>query len=382
MQNKDKKNLSRREFLEKSLIGMGGLTLLANRKPMKLFEKFAYLDDFADADCFARNTVYLPSTLPIRSKPSVNASTVRVMYQDECLVWNRVVVGEAPTGHGNNNRWVETPEGYVYLPSVQKVRNIPNQPISQLPVVEGSTGMWAEVTVPYVDLSLENPPVRSPWLNSISSSLWRLYYSQVVWIDQISVDADGIIYYRANEDYGHGYGYGDIFWAEAAAFRPITEEEISPIHPDVTDKSIIVNNNQQTLSCYEGSNEVYFCQVSTGQKNDASGYPSDELATPAGDHWIYRKTISLHMSGGNTESGWDTMAVPWTSLFVSTGVSIHATFWHTDFGTARSHGCVNASPEDAKWIFRWTTPYVSLYPGDQSAPDYSGTMVHVIEPLY
>jgi hypothetical protein len=29
----------------------------------------------------------------------------------------------------------------------------------------------------------------------------------------------------------------------------------------------------------------------------------------------------------------------------------------------RSHGCVNVAPEDAKWIFRWTSPYVSL---DQS----------------
>ena len=88
------------------------------------------------------------------------------------------------------------------------------------------------------------------------------------------------------------------------------------------------------------------------------------------------------MSGGGTGAGWDTMAIPWTCLFVGTGVAIHATFWHSDFGSARSHGCVNASPEDAKWVFRWSNRYISLNPGDETFSDYSGTMIHVREPLY
>jgi hypothetical protein len=25
---------------------------------------------------------------------------------------------------------------------------------------------------------------------------------------------------------------------------------------------------------------------------------------------------------------------------------------------------VNAKPEDAKWVWRWTKPYVSYYPGE------------------
>ncbi|RJQ43167.1 MAG: L,D-transpeptidase [Anaerolineaceae bacterium] len=374
--------ISRRDFLKKSMIGLGGIALFANQKNTRLLENLSYLEEFPDAEYFARNTVYSPNTLPIRLKPSADSAAVRNMGNDECLVWYREVIGTAPTGRTSNNRWVETPEGYVYLPSVQKVRNIPNQPVAQIPDTGEGQGMWAEVTVPYVKMTLENPPARAPWLNEVPSDLWRMYYSQVVWIDQMSADADGVVYYRVNEDYGHGYGYGDIFWAEASAFRPITEAEISPIHPEVTDKNIIVNVNQQTLSCYEGATEVYFCRVSTGRKLDDNGLPADEWATPIGDHWIWRKTISLHMSGGGTGAGWDTMAVPWTSLFVGTGVSIHATFWHSDFGTARSHGCVNASPEDAKWIFRWTTPYISLVPGDQTASDYSGTMIHVKEPLY
>ncbi len=374
-------NMNRRDFLKKSMLGVGGLAYFANRKPIRLLDSLAYLDEFSDSEYLARNTVYLPNTLPVRSKPSVNASTVRALNPDECLPWNRVVVGEAPLGRGNN-RWVETPEGYVYLPSVQKVKNIPNQAVAQIPDYGGGIGMWAEVTVPFVRMTLDNPPARAPWLNDVAPDLWRMYYSQVVWIDQMRTNADGVVEYRVNEDYGHGYGYGDIFWAEAAAFRPITEEEIAPINPGVPDKKIIVNNNQQTISCYEGNNEVYFCQVSTGYKYDEFGLPNDKLSTPVGEHFIWRKTISLHMSGGGTGAGWDTMAIPWTCLFVGTGVAVHSTFWHNDFGSARSHGCVNVGPEDAKWIFRWTEPYVSLYPGDINAENYSGTKIQVIEPLY
>lgn len=369
---------SRREFLKKSVLGLGGMVLLANEKPMQLAKEFAYLDDFPNGEYLLRNAVPTANgTVRLWTKPSDEASIIRVLNADELLVWNREVIGSSPAGR-KSKRWVETPEGYVYLPSAQKVRNLPNQPASQLP----GQGMWAEVTVPYVRMTLENPPAKAPWLNGVSSNMWRLYYSQVVWIDQIKVDADGVTYYRVNEDMGHGYGYGDIFWAEAAAFRPLTEEDISPIHPDAAEKSIVINVNQQTLSCYEGATEVYFCRVSTGQKLDEYGLPADEWATPVGDHWIWRKAISIHMSGGGTGAGWDTMAIPWTCLFVGTGVAIHATFWHSDFGSARSHGCVNASPEDAKWVFRWSNRYISLNPGDETFSDYSGTMIHVREPLY
>ena len=38
--------------------------------------------------------------------------------------------------------------------------------------------------------------------------------------------------------------------------RPLTAEEMSPIHPEVDDKLVVVNLTEQTLSCYEGAREV------------------------------------------------------------------------------------------------------------------------------
>lgn len=365
--------INRRDFFQKSLLGLGGLALMPGLSKVG----FA-LDEFPQGDSLGRNTVYQPSALPIRTKPAVESTIVRQLQEDEVVVWLREVLGESPVGR-TNKKWVETPDGYIYAPSLQKVKNITNTPVLSLPEANGEKGMWVEVTVPYVNMEIANPPVRAPWLNAISQTLWRLYYSQVIWVDDVLNSDDGRVLYRLNERYG---SYGDIFWADATAFRVITQEEIAPINPDTSDKRVLVNNNQQTLTCYEGNNEVYFCQVSTGRKLDEFGTPVDTWATPVGTHWVWRKLVSLHMSGGGTGAGWDTMAIPWTSLFVGEGVALHAAFWHNDFGTPKSHGCVNMLPEDAKWVFRWTSPQVFYNPGDITNTTYQGTKIDVIEPLY
>jgi len=365
-------HISRRKFLQSSAIGLGSVVFVKDIK------KKTISLDFPDHETLGRNTVYLPNTLPIRSKPRVDANVVRALQEDEVVVWLREVVGEAPAGR-MNRRWVETPEGYIYASSIQPVRNQPNIPIQELPYEENVRGMWVEVTVPHVTMQLANPPARAPWLNDVPQNLWKLYYKQILWVDDLRFDANNNLQYRVNERYG---SYGDIFWADAKAFRPISKEEIQPINPNSENKRIVVNINTQSLSCYEGNQEVYFCQVSTGRKLDEYGNPADKWATPVGEFWIWRKLMALHMSGGGTGAGWDTMGIGWTSLFVGEGVAIHSTFWHNDFGTPRSHGCVNVLPDDAKWIFRWTAPKVNYEPGDITDNAYNGTKIIVTEQLY
>ncbi|NPV55981.1 MAG: L,D-transpeptidase [Anaerolineae bacterium] len=307
--------------------------------------------------------------LELKSKPTPDSTTIRKVYEDELLVWLQEVIG-APKSI--SRRWVETPEGFLYSPDVQPVYNKPNIPVTSLPQTGLGTGMWAEVTVPYVDIILESPP-NSPWLQGIEHP--RLYYSQILWIDEIKTGADGLTYYRVNERYGL-----DRFWCLAEAFRPLDKAELEPINPGVPDKRVVVDLNHQTLSCMEGKEEVYFCRVSTGSKFNAEGQEVDVWATPPGAHLVWRKAISFHMQGGSTESGWDTLGVPWTTLFVGEGIAIHSTFWHNDFGVPRSHGCVNVPADDAKFVFRWTEPYVGYAPGDLTIewPNPS-TVVEVVQ---
>ena len=79
-------------------------------------------------------------------------------------------------------------------------------------------------------------------------------------------------------------------------------------------------------------------------------------------------------------TGWDLFGVGWTSFFASGGVAIHSTFWHNNYGVTQSHGCVNVRPEDAKWIFRWTTPLVTYSEGEKTdSSSYTGTVIEVID---
>jgi hypothetical protein len=248
----------------------------------------------------------------------------------------------------------------------------------------GQPGFWAEVTVPYVDLAHEGNSA-SPWLRDHIKYNFppRLYYGQVVWMDQIRSN-NGFIEYRWNEDangrgYGYGGGYGEFFWADGAGFKVLTDADVSMLSQDMDpkEKTIALSLNYQTLSCYEGKHEVYFCRVSSGRVRDPeTGLLSDKYATPAGTLLTHWKIMSKNMTAGDEASGYSTPAVPWC-VYIQGGVAIHGAHWHNAFGETRSHGCVNVRAEDAKWIFRWTTPHVSLAAGEErrTLPEH-GTIVY------
>jgi lipoprotein-anchoring transpeptidase ErfK/SrfK len=58
--------------------------------------------------------------------------------------------------------------------------------------------------------------------------------------------------------------------------------------------------------------------------------------------------------------GYDLHNVPYTMYFYK-GYGLHGTYWHNNFGTPMSHGCVNMPTEEAKWAYYWAdygTPVV------------------------
>lgn len=355
-------SLGRRGFLQAGALAAGGL-LLPRGWPGR-----AQGPTFPQAERLGR---VVGGRADVKARPDIDSPTVEVLYEDAVVKWLRERVG--PAGLTRNQRWVETERGYLWASQVQPVRHLPNGPLTVLPEADGARGMWAEVSVPYVDVVIGNPPARSPYLRE--SQYPRLYYSQILWIDDVRQDDAGRTLYRINER----YGYGDLLWAAAEAFRPLTEDDWAPIHPEVEDKRVVVDLTYQTMACLENGQEVYVCRISSGAKFDAQGNVVDKWSTPLGPHPIWRKVFSLHMSGGTTGGGYDLPGIGWTILFSGDGVAIHSTFWHNDFGETRSHGCVNASPDDARWVFRWTTPQVADTPGDVTVSMPGGTIVDVVE---
>jgi lipoprotein-anchoring transpeptidase ErfK/SrfK len=357
-----KKMLSRRSALKAGMLGLGSLSTTA------LLTR-ANLPSFPEATKLGR--IAAPK-IDLYARPDATSQILGPLYQDTVFPWLRELSGYHP--YRFTQRFIESPDGYIWAGYVQPVANHPNTEPTQLNQTSLGEGMWVEVTTPYVDLILENPPARSPWLKA--SNAPRLYYSQILWVDSIVQNSEGsTTYYRVNER----YSYGDIFLADASAFRPLTYDELSPIHPEAEEKRVVVDVTRQSLSCFEGNREMYYCRVSTGAKFDSSGNAVDEWATPLGGHPIWRKVISLHMSGGTTGGGYDLPGIGWTTLFVGSGVAIHSTFWHNNFGVPMSHGCVNTRPEDAKWIFRWTAPHVEYDPGDVTISMPGGTRIEVVE---
>jgi lipoprotein-anchoring transpeptidase ErfK/SrfK len=352
-----KERIGRRGFLKLAAAGAIGLVAPGQRAPA--WADFVQESDFPKAERLGRAA---KGTLELKARPDPDAPTIGQIYQDGVAPWLREVAGRNLTLSFRNQRWVETPNGYVYGAFFQPVRNSPNQPVDRLPSTSIGPGMWAEVTVPYADVTLQNDPSANSWVRDLVDQKLpvRVYYSQVFWVDQIKKNGAGKVYYRVNPNY---YGGLDMLWVPGEALRPLTEDELAPIHPDVADKRIVVDVNAQTLSCYEGPNEVYFCRISSGAKFNMNGQVVEKWATPAGRHVVERKYISLQMSGGSTGAGYDLPGIGWSIIFATGGVAIHSTFWHNNYGDTMSHGCVNVSPEDCKWIFRWTQPHVGFDPG-------------------
>ncbi len=365
MNNRIKRRLSRRDFIKLSSTGIGLLGLQPWRNLFKL-------GDFPSVERLGRITV---GKVDLKVRPDYDSPIVGALYQDAVVPWLKEAVGPQP--YRVNQRWVETPEGYIWSPEVQPVQNLPNTPLEELPTSSLGFGMWVEVSVPYVNLIQANPPARSPWLiNRLESGLQpRWVFSQIAWVDQIKTDDDGQAWYRLNER----YGYGDLFWATAEAFRPLGSEDISPINPGNENKRILVDITTQAMSCFEEEREVNYMRVSTGALYNYSGNRVDSWGTPLGKHRIWRKAVSLPLSGGSSATGWDLPAVGWISLFVGSGVAIHSTYWHNNYGVPTSRGCVNARPDDAKWVFRWTLPEVPYAPGDITVSMPGGTLIEVIE---
>src|SRR5688572_7693550 len=368
-----KKMVSRRDFMKVAGVGLGALAF----RPFDFETLYTpkRLPQFPASEIIGRMT----GMTEVRSRPSNDpliGTPVTTLYDDNLIEWTREVVGTA-VGL-TNQKYLETPQGYVWSSRVQPTRNLPNTPLAEMPA--GQAGFWAEVTVPYIDLTLEGAPA-SPWMQSLIQYNFppRLYYGQVAWIDQVR-QSNSFVEYRWNENPGHGYGFGDLFWADGAGLKILTEEDVAPINPtiDPNEKRIVADITYQTLSCFEGNNEVFFCRMSSGAEFNASGQAVDNWATPTGDLNTHWKIISLNMSGGGSAAGYSTPGVPWSTVIHGDGIAIHGAFWHNDFGERRSHGCLNVRPEDAKYIFRWSTPYISLAQCEQrlSWPEH-GTTVSV-----
>ena len=134
----------------------------------------------------------------------------------------------------------------------------------------------------------------------------------------------------------------------------VSANGVTQLHLDVSrarlegEKWIEVSLSDQTLYAWDGDQLANEFLISSG----VLAYP-----TITGVFRMWARTPSQTMSGGSVAAGtyYNLPNVQWVQYFYGE-FALHGTYWHDNFGTPMSHGCVNLTIEDAEWLFNWTFP--------------------------
>jgi lipoprotein-anchoring transpeptidase ErfK/SrfK len=261
-----------------------------------------------------------------------------------------------------NPIWYRVWGGYMHRARLQKVKTLFNEPLTTIP--EG-TRQVAELTVPYTQAMRYTKTYG--WQPNL-----RLYYGSVHWITGVDEGPDGTPWYRVFDEL-----VGFPYHVPAIHMRPILVEEWSPITPDVPleEKRIEVSLSKQALTAYEYEKVVFQTSISSGIATVQKDPKALSTQTPTGEFRILSKYPSKHMGNGNLFAGpeeYELPGVPWTCFFHEAGYAFHGTYWHDNFGTPMSRGCVNMRIDEAKWLFRWVRP---LHDPERTYTPGYGTLV-------
>jgi lipoprotein-anchoring transpeptidase ErfK/SrfK len=320
---------SRRDFLRYSSYSLGAMAAAPTLD----------LGFFKTGDMVGR---IAKTSISIYNQPDDTSLIVGQRFRDELVNLYEDVVSDK--GPGYNPLWYRVWNGYIHSAHVVKVKTVLNEIITEVP----KTGQLVEVTVPYSQSYHYSK--RGGW-----RPLYRLYYGSLHWIIALEEGPDGQPWYRIKDELiSSDY---ENYFAPAEHFRWVQPAEYSPLSPDVPadKKRIEVDLSTQTMVAYENDEVVLKTIISSGIPTGGE----NSWETPRGTFYVFSKLPSKHMGEGVLTDDLEAYilpGVPWVSFFTKKGVGFHGTWWHNNYGMTMSHGCINMKIEEAKWVFRWTTP--------------------------
>lgn len=323
--------VTRRDFLKLSGLTLGGLAMPGKFAPNLLRPR--------DSLGMVRVTV---DEVRIFDEPSYQSNVVSTRPRDQLLYFYEEF--ESELGPDFNPRWYRVDDGYIHTAYLQPVETQLNELVARIP----EEGRVFEVSVPLTQ-SYRNTRAYG-W-----EKLYRLYYKSNHWVTGVETGPDGALWYKITDE----LLYID-YYVLADHMRMVPDSELTPISPDIEpgQKRVDVSIAEQRLWAYEEGELVLDTKVSTG----IPGMPTNNgipTATPRGSFYIFNKMPVRHMGNGQLTSevgAYELPGVPWVTYFHEWGVAFHGTYWHDNYGNEMSHGCVNMTPDEAKWIYRWATP--------------------------
>ena len=145
----------------------------------------------------------------------------------------------------------------------------------------------------------------------------------------------------------------NMTWYEIGLDQWIPQNVIARVIPNTTPPEEILGNRwievnlfEQTISVYDNNQLIYATLIASGL---------DPFWTRPGVFQIYEKLTTTPMRGAfeaDRSDAYYLEDVPWTMYF-DEARAIHGAYWRANLGFPQSHGCVNASIGDARWLFDW-----------------------------
>jgi lipoprotein-anchoring transpeptidase ErfK/SrfK len=131
----------------------------------------------------------------------------------------------------------------------------------------------------------------------------------------------------------------------------LPEDKVALVNPQVPAEAganvcrfIYANLAEQTLAVYNNCSLVFATLISSGA-NSWTFKGSDF-------HILYKVEYSSITAPEWSTSEYYIQGVPYFMTY-DLDFGFHGAYWHDNFGTAASHGCINLSPADAKWLYEW-----------------------------
>lgn len=131
-------------------------------------------------------------------------------------------------------------------------------------------------------------------------------------------------------------------WSSPIAAAPtvaVATSDSSKVQEKSLKRWIEIDLSEQRLYAWQGNQKIYIFRISTGTK---------KTPTVKGRFVINSKYRSHRMRGDD----YDIPDVPYVMYFHE-GYAIHGAYWHNNFGTPVSHGCVNLPVKNARRLYNW-----------------------------
>ena len=142
-----------------------------------------------------------------------------------------------------------------------------------------------------------------------------------------------------------------------AKVRPVAR----PAEIADNEKWLAVDLFEQTATAYVGDQMIYATLIS-------SGLP--QWSTNEGLFKIYQRWVRGPMTGASGQPDFYFIEQIPHIMYFDNDIALHAAYWHDRFGYRQSHGCVNLSLMDAKWIYDWTRDDEDAWVYVHSSDDY------------